>query len=224
LSTSKVRKNAQEKKGKRLKTMLAVQEEADEGQFLLSPPTASRKMAAPTPTVAAAAGTLIYLNSYGDTEAPAEALASDEEVDYMPDGNIVISRPSKGSKSAEPEATQRSKGSKSASAEASIVDIPHSSSDEVYGTSEKSDSDFSVAAGLEFSDDKDVLDLHVDLDDEMHSSFPKDTRPKTLILGGPQPPDPTGVPEDKYRRLYSVFRKKRKAFTNKRRNEALKAA
>jgi hypothetical protein len=205
---------------------------------LLSPPTASRKMGAPTPTVAAAAGTFIYLNSYGDTEALAEALASNEEVDYMPDGNIVISRPSKGSKSAEPEATQRSKGSKSASAEASIrskesksalaeawiVDIPHSPSDQVYGTSQKSDSDFSVAAGLEFSDDEDVLDLHVDSDDEMRSSFPKDTRPKTLILGGPQPPDPSGVPEDEYRRLYSAFRKKRKAFTDKRRNEASKAA
>ena len=69
---------AQEKKGKRLKTMLADRED-------------SRKTAAPTPTVAAAAGTLIYQNTYGDTEAPAEALASDEEVDYMPDGNIVIS-------------------------------------------------------------------------------------------------------------------------------------
>ncbi len=96
-------KNAQEKKGKRFKTMLAVREEADE------PPATSRKMA-PTPMNAAAAGTLIYLDSYGHTEAPAEALALDEEVDYMPDGNIVISRPSKGSKSAEPEVTQRSKG------------------------------------------------------------------------------------------------------------------
>ncbi len=45
---------------------------------------------APTPTVAAAAGTLIYLISYGDTEVPAEALALDKEVDYMPDGNIVM--------------------------------------------------------------------------------------------------------------------------------------
>ncbi len=81
------------------------------------------------------------------------------------------------------------------------------------GSSEKSDLDFCVAAGLEFSNDEDVLDLHIDSDDEMRSSFPKDTRPKTLILGGPQPPDPTGVPEDEYRRLYSVFRKKRKAFT-----------
>ncbi len=111
--------------------MLAVREEADKGQFLLSPPTASRKMAALTPTIAAAAGTLIYLNSYGDTEAPAEALALYEEVDYMPDGNIIISRPSKGSKSAEPEATQRSKGSKSAAADALIVDIPHLPSDEL---------------------------------------------------------------------------------------------
>jgi len=77
---SKVRKNAQEKKGKRVTTMGAVREEADEEQFLLSPPTASRKLAAPTPTVAAAAGTLIYLNSYGDTAAHSEALASDEEI------------------------------------------------------------------------------------------------------------------------------------------------
>ncbi len=59
--------------------MLAVQEEADKGNFLLAPPTTSRKTAVPTPTVAAAAGTLIYLNSYGNTETPAEAIASDEE-------------------------------------------------------------------------------------------------------------------------------------------------
>ncbi len=69
--------------------------------------------------------------------------------------------------------------------EAPIVDIPHSPSDELYGSSEKSDSNFSVAVGFEFSDDKDVLDLHVDSDNEMCSSFPKDMRPKTLILGGP---------------------------------------
>ena len=91
-STSKVRKNAQEKKGKRVTTMGAVREEADEEQFLLSPPTASRKLAAPTPTVAAAAGTLIYLNSYGDTAAHAEALVSDEEIDFMPGGTCVVSR------------------------------------------------------------------------------------------------------------------------------------
>jgi hypothetical protein len=214
----------QEKKGKHLKTMLAVREEADEGHFLLSPPTASRKTAAPSPMVEADAGTLIYLNSYGDTEAPAEALSPDKEVDHMPDGNIVIYRPSKGSKSAESEATQQSKGSKSAATEAPIVDIAHSSSDEVYDSSEKSDLEFSLAAGLEFSDDGDIPDLHIDSDDEMRSSFPKDTRPKTLILGGLQPPDPTGVPEDKYRKLYSAFKKKHKAITDKRCNESAKVA
>ena len=103
----------------------------------------------------------------------------------MPDGNIVISRPSKGSKSAEPKVTQRSKGSNSAAMEAPIVDIAHSSSDEVYDSSEKSDSDFSLAEGLKFSDDGDVLDLHIDSDDEMRSSFPKDMRQKMLILGSP---------------------------------------
>ncbi len=51
--------------------------------------------AAPTPSVAAAAGTLICQNQYGVTDAPPVALASDEEVDYMTDGNIVISRSSK---------------------------------------------------------------------------------------------------------------------------------
>ena len=60
-SASKGEKNVQAKKGKRLKTMLAVREEADEGQFLLSPPTAFRKTAGPSPMVAAATGTLIYL-------------------------------------------------------------------------------------------------------------------------------------------------------------------
>ncbi len=63
--------------------------------------TDSMMTAAPTPLVAEAAGTLIYQNQYGVTDAPAVALASDEEVDYTTDGNIVISRPSK-----EPVATQ----------------------------------------------------------------------------------------------------------------------
>jgi hypothetical protein len=58
----------------------------------------------------------------------------------------------------------------------------------------------------------------------MRSSFPKDTHQKTLILGGPQPPDPTGVPEDEYKKLYNAFRKKHNAFTNKRRNESVKVA
>ena len=72
---------------------------ADQGEDTRK--TDSRMTVAPTPSVAAAAGTLIYQNQYGVTDAPAVALASDEEIDYMPDGNIVISRPSK-----EPEATQ----------------------------------------------------------------------------------------------------------------------
>ena len=82
--------------------MLAVRKEGDEGQFLLSPPTNSRKKV-PSPMVAAAAGTLVYQNAYGDTTASFggkewdegragidAAAASEEEVDYMPDGNIVI--------------------------------------------------------------------------------------------------------------------------------------
>ena len=61
--------------------------------------------------VVAAADTLIYLNAYGATAVPDEARvgidaapALEEEVYYMPDGNIVIPRRSKGSGCTEPEA------------------------------------------------------------------------------------------------------------------------
>ncbi len=86
---------AQKKRGKRLKTMLL----ADQGED--SRKKDSMMTAAPTPSVAAAAGTLIYQNQYGVTDAPPVVLASDEEVDYMTDGNILISRSSK-----EPEANK----------------------------------------------------------------------------------------------------------------------
>ena len=79
---------AQKKRGKCLKTMLA-----DQGED--SRKKDSMMTAAPTPSVAAAAGTLIYQNQYGVTDAPPVALASDEEVDYMTDGNTVISQSSK---------------------------------------------------------------------------------------------------------------------------------
>ena len=80
--------------------------------------------------------------------------------------------------------------------------------------------------GLEFSDDGDILELNIDSDFEvqMCSSFPKDTRRKTIILGGPQPPDPTCVPEDEYKKLHSAFRKKRKAYTDKKRIDLAKVA
>jgi hypothetical protein len=79
---------AQKKRGKRLKTTLA-----NQGKDTRK--TDSMMTAAPTPSVAAFAGTMIYQNQYGVTDVPAVALASDEEVDYMTDGSIVISRPSK---------------------------------------------------------------------------------------------------------------------------------
>jgi len=66
-TTSK--QNATAKGGKKqLGTMLVHQEESDEGQYPLSPPTTSRKTAEPSPMAAAAAGTLEYLKAYGQGE------------------------------------------------------------------------------------------------------------------------------------------------------------
>ena len=89
-----------------------------------------------------------------------------------------------------------------------------SSADEV-DSCEKSDSDFSVADGLKFSDDDEVLNLHLDSDDEMCSSFPKDSHQKMLILGGPQAPDRTGLSDEEYKKLYNVFRQEQKRYTDK---------
>ncbi len=50
-----------------------------------------------------------------------------------------------------------------------------------------SNSDYSIPEGLVFSDDKDVLVIEADSDNELfRSSFPKDkSRTKNLVLGGP---------------------------------------
>ena len=153
------------------------------------------------PTIAAAAGTSAYLNAYGDAaEAPVPRLAGaavqlEEEFDVM-DGIVVLSR--KGaivvhpaSNDADPEP------------EEAMVDGVEPALDD--SDDSKSDADFSLAEGLEFTDDEDVLDLHIDSDDEMRSSFPKDTRPKNMIIGGPQRPDPTGPSEEEYQKQLNKF-------------------
>lgn len=131
------------------------------------------------------------------------AVESEGEVDVMDDGNVVVSLSSK--KSAVPKAT-----------------IVHDAEPEEEDDTDDSDSDFSAAAGFEFSDDEDVLDLHVDSDDDFRTSFPKNKLKKNMILGGPQPPDPTGLAEDEYEKLLSKFRKERKRYTDKKRNESAK--
>ena len=97
---SKGGKNATPQKGKkRRKAMPSIHEDSDKEQSLLSPPTASRKTAAPSPMTAAAAGTLAYLNQYsehgGGGSRAGEAVESEEEYDLLEDGNVVVSRSSK---------------------------------------------------------------------------------------------------------------------------------
>ena len=75
---------------------------------------------------------------------------------------------------------------------------------------------------MDFSDDDDALDIHIDSEDELRTSFPKNKLRKNMILGGPQAPDPAGLTEDEYQKLYRKFRRDRKRFTDKKRNESAK--
>jgi hypothetical protein len=218
-TTSK--QNATAKGGKKqLGTMLVHQEESDEGQYPLSPPTTSRKTAEPSPMAAAAAGTLEYLKAYGQGEgggsvkekaitAPrgaGAAVESEEEVDVV-DGSVFLSR-----------STKKSAGPKNAEPEEYVNDAEPEEEDDT----ERSESDISAAAGFDFSDDEDVLELHIDSDDDLFTSFPKNKLRKNMVLGGPQPPDPAGLMEDEYKKLYAKYSKERKRYTDKKRNEAAK--
>ena len=209
---SKGKKHATPQKGKkRLKTMASVHEESDEGQSLLSPPTASRKTAAPSPMAAAAAGTLAYLNLYGSERGRAgEAVESEEEYDLLEDGNVVVSR--------------RSRSSKRAPLKSIIDEAPDNDEDDKEPADDKEDEDDDdlAADGLDFSDDDDALGIQIDSEDELRTSFPKNKLRKNMILGGPKAPDPAGLTEDEYQKLYTKFRRERKRYTDKKRTESAK--
>jgi hypothetical protein len=179
--------------------MLVHQEESDEGQYPLSPPTTSRKTAEPSPMAAAAAGTLEYLKAYGPGEGGGA----------RGDGTVA----SKAMKS-----TKKSAGPKDAEPEEYVNDTEPEEEDDA----ERSESDISAAARFDFSDDEDVLEVHIDLDDDLFTSFPKNKLRKNMVLGGPQPPDPAGLMEDEYKKLYAKYIKERKRYTDKKRNEAAK--
>lgn len=211
---SKGGKNATPQKGKkRRKAMPSIHEDSDKEQSLLSPPTASRKTGAPSPMTAAAAGTLAYLNQYsehgGGGSRAGEAVESEEELDLLEDGHVVISHSSKKNdwplKSIVDEAQDDDKDGKE-------PDEPDDEEDVA---------DF-AADGLDFSDDDDALDIHIDSDDKLHTSFPKNKLRKNMILGGPQAPDPAGLTEDEYKKKYSKFRRERKRYTDKMRSAAAK--
>ena len=148
---TKGKQNATAKRGKKqLGTMLVHQEESDEGQYPLSPPTTSRKTAEPSPMAAAAARTLEYLKAYGQGEGG--GARGDDTV-----ASKVL------------KSTKKSAGPKDAELEEYVNDAEPEEED----YAERSESDINAAAGFDFSDDEDVLELHIDSDDDLFTSFPK---------------------------------------------------
>ena len=111
------------------------------------------------------------------------------------DGSVFLSR-----------STKKSAGPKDAEPEEYVNDAEPEEEDDA----ERSESDISAAAGFDFSDDEDVLELHIDSDDDLFTSFPKNKLRKNMVLGGPQPPDPSGLTEDEYEKLYAKYSKERK--------------
>ena len=102
--------------------------------------------------------------------------------------------------------TKKSAGPKDAEPEEYVNDAEPEEEDDA----ERSESDISAAAGFDFSDDEDVLEVHIDSDDDLFTSFPKNKLRKNMVLGGPQPPDPSGLTEDEYEKLYAKYSKERK--------------
>jgi hypothetical protein len=75
--------------------------------------------------------------------------------------------------------------------------------------------------GLIFSDDDDFL---IDIDSEskderLRSSFPKDRTRKTIIPGGPQPPDLSNYPESERDSVWGKYVKARKKYADDERHK-----
>jgi hypothetical protein len=71
-----------------------------------------------------------------------------------------------------------------------------------------------ILGGLIFSDDEDFLvDVDSESEDErLRSSFPKDRTRKTIIPGGPQPPDLSNYPESERSSIWGKYVKARKKY------------
>jgi sRNA-binding carbon storage regulator CsrA len=85
------------------------------------------------------------------------------------------------------------------------------------------DDDYTLG-GLIFSDDEDFLvDVDSESEDErLRSSFPKDRSRKTIIPGGPQPPDLSNYPESEHSSVMGKYVKARKKFVDDERHRRLK--
>jgi hypothetical protein len=82
-----------------------------------------------------------------------------------------------------------------------------------------------ILGGLIFSDDEDFLvDVDSESEDErLRSSFPKDRTRKTIIPGGPQPPDLSNYPESERSSIWGKYVKARKKYVDDERHKRLKA-
>ncbi len=102
------------------------------------------------------------------------------------------------------------------------------SADSIESPSGKADCDEDddyILDGLIFSDDEDLL-IDVDSESEeerLRSSFPKDPTRKTIIPGGPQPPDLSNYPESERDSVWGKYVKARKKYVDEERHKRLKA-
>jgi len=82
-----------------------------------------------------------------------------------------------------------------------------------------------ILGGLIFSDDEDFLvDVDSESEDErLRSSFPKDRTRKTIIPGGPQPPDLSNYSESERSSVWGKYVKARKRYVDDERHKRLKA-
>ncbi len=93
------------------------------------------------------------------------------------------------------------------------------------GKADCNEDDECILGGLNFSDDEDFL-VNVDSgseDERLRSSFPKDRTRKTIIPGGPQPPDLSNYPESEHSSIWGKYVKARKKYVDDERHKQLKA-
>ena len=92
------------------------------------------------------------------------------------------------------------------------------------GEKEDEKDDAYIPDGLIFSDDSDcLLDVDSESEDErLRSSFPKETRRRNLLPGGPQPPDLSMFPESERQSVWATYKQARKKYTDEERQRRLK--
>ena len=108
--------------------------------------------------------------------------------------------------------------------DASNSSFDENSLDGAASDDDSKDRDYKPPDGLVFSDDEDFLvDVESESeDDRLRSSFPKDTRRKNIVPGGPQPPDLLTYPESEREKVWNDYVVKRRKFTDEARKTRMK--